>query len=88
MSSPAPERPVWRTGWLWGVLALLLLFGALGSATFVYGLLGLASGDLLYTAVVAFGAVVAVVALLLMVGILYRVDRYRGVAHRRVELFE
>jgi hypothetical protein len=88
MSSPAPERPVWKTGWLWGILGLLLLFGALGSATFVYGLLGLAAGNLLYAAAVAFGAGVAVLALLLMVGILYRVDRYRGVPHRRVELFE
>jgi hypothetical protein len=82
------ERPVWRTGALWGVLAVLLVFGAVGLATFVYGLLDLFAGAWLGGAVAAFGAVVAVLALLFVIGILYRVDRYRGAVARRVEFLE
>jgi hypothetical protein len=88
VSSPAPERPVWRTGSLWGILAVLLVFGAAGSATFVYGLLAGFGGSLLGFAEAAFGATVAFLALLFMIGILYRVDRYRGVVGRKVEFFE
>ncbi|HYB63261.1 MAG TPA: hypothetical protein VEE86_02420 [Thermoplasmata archaeon] len=88
MSSLATETPVWRTGTLWGILAVLLVFGAVGSATFVYGLLALWAGSWFGAAEAAVGAVVAVLALLFMIGILYRVDRYRGVVGRRFELFE
>jgi hypothetical protein len=84
----APEQPTWTTGTLWGVLAVLLVLGAVGSATFVYGLLAVVGGHLLGAAVAAFGVVVAVLSLLFMLGILYRVDRYRGSLGRRIELFE
>jgi hypothetical protein len=87
MSSSA-ERPVWRTGWLWGVLAVLLVLGSAGAATLVYGLLGVASGVGIDAIVAGFGAVVALLSMLFMIGILYRVDRYRGALGRRVELFE
>ena len=88
MSSPPAETPVWKTGSLWGVLAVLLVFGAAGSATFVYGFLGLLGGSLVGAIAAAFGATVAFLALLFMIGILYRVDRYRGAVGRRVEFFE
>lgn len=88
MNSPSEEKPVWKTGTLWGVLAVLLVFGAVGSATFVYGLLGVLAGAWLDAAVAGLGAVVAILALLFMIGILYRVDRYRGAVGRRVQLFE
>jgi hypothetical protein len=88
VSSPSDERPVWRTGTLWGVLGVLLVFGAVGSATFVFGLLGALAGSLVGIVVAAVGLFVAFLALLLTVGILYRVDRYRGALGRRVELFE
>jgi membrane protein implicated in regulation of membrane protease activity len=82
------ERPVWKTGWLWGVLALLLLVGTVGAATFVYGLTGLAAGDVASVVALGLGGFVAFVAFLLIAGVLYRVDRYRGTPQRRVELFE
>jgi len=88
MSEVAEEKPVWRTGSLWGVLAVLLVLGAVGSATFVYGLLALLAGSVLGGAVAAFGAVVAFLSMLFMIGVLYRVDRYRGAVGRRIELFE
>ena len=88
MSSPEPEPPVWRTGALWGILAVLLVFGAVGSATFVYGLLAVLGGTIIGIAEAALGAVVAILASLFMIGILYRVDRYRGAVGRKVEFFE
>ncbi len=86
--SEHPERPVWKTGTLWGILAVLLVFGSAGAATFVYGVLGVVAGDLLDAVAVLVGGVVAALAFLFMAGILYRVDRYRGAVFRRVELFE
>lgn len=88
MTSPEAVRPTWTTGTLWAVLAVLLVFGAVGSATFVYGLLALLDGSVLGAAAATLGAGVAVLALLFTIGILYRVDRYRGAVTRRVELFE
>jgi len=88
VSSAAPETPVWKTGSLWAILAVLLVFGAVGSATLVYGLLGALAGTWIDLAVAAFGGLVALLALLFMIGILYRVDRYRGAVGRRVQLFE
>ena len=88
MSSPEAAGPVWRTGSLWGVLAVLLVVGAVGSATFVYGLLAVLGGHPLGAVEAGVGVGVAVLACLFMVGILYRVDRYRGAVGRRVELFE
>ncbi len=85
---PAPETPVWKTGTIWGILAVFLVLGAVGCATFAYGMLGLLAGAALGAVEAAFGAGVAVVALLFMAGILYRIDRYRGAIGRRIELFE
>jgi len=87
LSDPS-ERPSWKTGTLWGILAVLLVFGTVGAATFVYGVLGVVAGNLLDVVAIGLGAVVAVLAFLFIAGILYRVDRYRGVTERRVELFE
>ncbi|MGA8542408.1 MAG: hypothetical protein WB947_02530 [Thermoplasmata archaeon] len=86
--SETVERPVWKTGWLWVVLGVLLGIGTLGAAAFVYGLTGLLAGDLFDLIPLGIGVVVAIVAFLLMAGVLYRVDRYRGTPQRRVELFE
>ena len=87
MTEPS-EVPTWKTGSLWGILAVLLVLGTVGSATVVYGVLAVVGGDLLGFAALGIGVVVATLAFLFIAGILYRVDRYRGVAHRRVELFE
>jgi hypothetical protein len=86
--APAPERPVWKTGTLWGVLAVLLVIGTVGSATAVYGALALVGGAWLGAVIVGVGAVVALLAFLFILGVLYRVDRYRGALGRRIELFE
>ena len=86
--SSEETHPTWQTGTLWGILAVLLVFGTIGAATFVYGILGVIGGSLLDLIVVAIGAVVAALAFLFMAGILYRVDRYRGVTQRRIEFFE
>ncbi len=88
MTETPATRPTWKTGTLWGILGLFLVIGTAGAATFVYGVLGLAAGDLLYSIPLAVGALVAVLAFLFLAGILYRVDRYRGATQRRVELFE
>lgn len=87
MSSPT-ETPTWKTGTLWGILAVLLIAGTVGAASVVYGLVGAAGGDPYDLLATGIGAVVAVLAFLFMAGILYRVDRYRGAALRRVEFFE
>jgi biopolymer transport protein ExbB/TolQ len=83
-----PAAPKWKTGTLWGILAIFLVVGTVGAATVVYGLFGLAQGDVGDLAAVAVGAIVAVLAFLFMAGILYRVDRYRGATERRIDLFE
>ena len=86
-----PESvPPYRTGAIWVVTGLLLLAGTLGLAFFVYGATGLLGGGPWWLDVpsMAGGASVAVFALLLLAGVLYRVDRIRGVIHRRIELFE
>ncbi len=82
------ETPRWNTGPLWGILAVFLVLGTVGAGTVVYGLVGVLSGALYGLVWVGVGAVVAGLSFLFMAGILYRVDRYRGVAHRRVDLFE
>lgn len=88
MDSPKVEEPPWRTGPLWTVLAVLLVLGSVGSATLVYGVLAWSAGSPLGIAEATFGGVVAFLALLFMVGILYRIDRYRGAVARTVKLFE
>ncbi len=77
-----------KTGALWGVLLALLVFGAVGAATCVDGVLGAISGAWTGVVIAAFGALVAFLALLFMIGVLYRVDRYRGALGRRVPFFE
>ncbi len=88
MSASAELPKKASTGALWGVLAVLLVLGTVALATCVYGLLGLLAGQWLDLVPLVAGVVGAVLVFLFTAGILYRVDRYRGVAHRRVELFE
>lgn len=85
--TPAPP---YRTGVLWGVLALFLLTGTLGAAGVVYGFTGLLAAGRWWVdgPVLLASGLVAVLSLLFLSGILYRVDRLRGVAHREVRLFE
>jgi hypothetical protein len=83
-----PSTPRWRTGVLWGILALFVVVGSAGAATAVYGAMIVAAGGPLGFAFLVGGSLAAVLAFLFTLGILYRVDRYRGVAVRRVELFE
>jgi hypothetical protein len=84
------EAPGYRTGVIWAVLAVLLVLGTVASASVVYGVVGLFTNRsyVLNIAVVGVGAFGAVFVLLLIAGIMYRIDRLRGVPHRRVELFE
>ena len=80
----------YRTGVLWVLLAVLLVFGTVAAATFVYGLTDLYATRRLWPdlVVIAGGGFGATFFLLLITGILYRVDRVRGVPHRRIELFD
>ena len=89
MSEPAATPP-YRTGWLWIVLGVLLMIGTVGAAFVVYGVTDLLQNSnwLLDVPVAVGGGVVASIAMLLLTGILYRVDRLRGVYHREVRLFE
>ncbi len=89
MTDPS-EAPQWKTGVLWAILGAFLTIGTLGAAFFVYGLLlTLGIGpSVVSTAALVGGAAVAFLSFLFMAGILYRVDRYRGATHRRVEFFE
>jgi hypothetical protein len=85
-----PAAPKYRYGTLWGVLTLLLLGGIVSSAFVVYGLTDLFTTGrvLLDVTIVVVGGFLCSVMLLLIIGILYRVDRVRGVPHRRIELFD
>lgn len=87
--SESAARPL-RTGALWIVLTLLLMGGTIASAFVVWAVLGIWSTHavLLYGPIAVGAAVVAILALLLLTGMLYRVDRIRGVPHREVRLFE
>lgn len=87
---PRAARPKYRTGWLWGILFLLMLGGTVAGAYVVWGVsnLVLTGRYLLDVPVTIAAGFVAVVCVLLVTGILYRVDRLRGVAHREVALFE
>ena len=82
------EKPVWKTGWLWGILAGFVIVGSVGAATFLYGTLDAVAGEPIGLGFMALGAVATLLAFLFTLGILYRVDRYRGATGRRVELFE
>lgn len=86
----AAAPPTYRTGVIWGVLALLLTLGTVSAAFFVYGVTELvATQQYLWDGfLLLVGAGASVFLLLLIAGILYRIDRLRGTPHRRIELFE
>ena len=88
---PPAETPTWSTGVLWGLLAAFLLPGtaAVGILAYVIWVWIVLDRDYFLGGVVAvvMGAV-AFLCFLFMAGILYRVDRYRGVDHKVVKLFE
>ena len=86
--SSAGELPNWNTAPLWGILLLFVIFGTVGAATVVYGVLGIVGGDVWGILALVVGGIVAFLAFLFLAGILYRVDRYRGANRRRVEFFE
>ncbi|HTP55965.1 MAG TPA: hypothetical protein VML53_04770 [Thermoplasmata archaeon] len=88
MTDGTDLRPKWRTGALWGILAVFVVLGSAAAATAVYGAMGVAAGEPIGLLFFAVGALGAVLAFLFTLGILYRVDRYRGATARRVELFE
>lgn len=90
-SSVAPaEAPHWKTGVLWLILGGFLVAGTVGAAFFVYGLLTLLAGGwvVLYVPILLAGLAAALLSLLFMAGILYRIDRYRGTLTREVKFFE
>ncbi|MCL4309115.1 MAG: hypothetical protein M1606_03375 [Candidatus Thermoplasmatota archaeon] len=89
--APAPETPTWSTGVLWGLLAAFLLPGtaAVGILAYAVAVWIALDHDYFFGAIVAISTgVVAFLCFLFMAGILYRVDRYRGVDHKVVKLFE
>jgi hypothetical protein len=88
--TPSPAAPDYRTGTLWGVLCLLLILGTVASALVIWAISNaVVTGDYVFDgAVMLGGAFAAIFFFLLLSGILYRVDHLRGVAHRRVMLFE
>ena len=67
---------------------MFLVFGSVGLATIVYGLTGLLAGAWWDVIALGIGGLMTTLSFLFMAGILYRVDRYRGVTDRRIELFE
>ncbi|MFG1529834.1 MAG: hypothetical protein AAFA34_00970 [Thermoplasmata archaeon] len=89
-SASAPETPHWNTGVLWLILGAFLVVGTAGAAFFVYGLLTLLAGGwvVLYVPLLLGGLAAALLSLLFMAGILYRIDRYRGTLQREVKFFE
>ena len=89
MTEPS-SKPKYKTGWLWAILLLFMAAGTISATYVVWGLSNLVlTGQYLIDIPVAVGASVAtIVCVLFTAGILYRVDRLRGVPHREVALFE
>jgi hypothetical protein len=89
VSEPLPA-PRYRTGALWTILLLFLLAGTVAAAYMTWSVWDLLqTGRYLVDIPVTLAAgVVATLCLLFLSGILYRVDRLRGVPHREVALFE
>jgi hypothetical protein len=85
-----PPAPRYKTGALWGILMLFMLGGAASAAYVVWGLSEwVRTGRYWLDVPVAAGAaLVTALCFLFVTGILYRVDRLRGVPHREVALFE
>jgi hypothetical protein len=75
---------------LWAILLLFMTAGTVAATYVVWGLSQLVlTHQYLVDVPVAVGAtVVTVLCVLFVAGILYRVDRLRGVPHREVALFE
>ena len=86
----AEGPPKYRTGVLWAVLLLFMMGGTIAAVYVVWGVSQLVTGGpaALDVAVALVGAVATVLCVLFVLGILYRVDRLRGVPHREVALFE
>ncbi|HEV2317156.1 MAG TPA: hypothetical protein VGV89_06240 [Thermoplasmata archaeon] len=82
--------PPYKTGVIWAVLSVLLLIGTAAAAFVVWGLTDAFSTHryLLDAVAMIVGGSVAVYVGLMIAGVLYRIDRLRGVPHRRIELFE
>ena len=82
--------PRFHTAALWFVLAFFVVVGSASGAFVVYGVTGLLwSPNIVWDlASLVGGGLVGFFALLMTAGLLYRVDRLRGVPHRRIELFE
>lgn len=89
MSKTAAPTP-YRTGVLWAVLLLFMLGGAVSVTYVVWGLSELVTAHryLVDVPVTAVAVVATALCFLFVTGILYRVDRLRGVPHREVALFE
>ncbi|MGP8072778.1 MAG: hypothetical protein ACLPZM_06590 [Thermoplasmata archaeon] len=64
------------------------MLGSVGLATIVYGITGLLGGQPWAAVALPIGGAIAILSFLFMAGILYRVDRYRGIEGRKVALFE
>ncbi|MGC2289852.1 MAG: hypothetical protein WA688_08365 [Thermoplasmata archaeon] len=89
MTDPDPT-PKYKTGWLWTILLLFMAGGTVSATYVVWGLSDLAlTGQYLLDIPVTLAAtLVTILCVLFALGILYRVDRLRGVPHREVALFE
>jgi hypothetical protein len=77
-----------RINRLWLMLAGFLVLGATGAATVAYGVSEALAGQLWQLFTVPLGLVRALLSVLFIAGLLYRVDRYRGATERRIALFE
>ncbi|MGA7861129.1 MAG: hypothetical protein WCB19_04665 [Thermoplasmata archaeon] len=86
----SPPVPKFKTGWLWAILLLFMAGGTVSATYVVWGLsdLFLTGRYLVDVPVTIVATVVTILCVLFVSGILYRVDRLRGVPHREVALFE
>ncbi len=90
MSGGTAPGPRYRTGVIWGVLTLLLALGSVACAFFAYGFVGFVGNGPPFVdlAIMVLAALAVLYLILLVAGILYRIDRLRGTPHRRIDLFE
>ncbi len=82
--------PKYRTGVLWAILLLFMMGGTVAAIYVVWGVSQLLTGGtpLVDVPVALAGVLGTLLCVLFVLGILYRVDRLRGVPHREVALFE